>query len=122
MIDEAAREVLARRLSEMKLRHAVREIRSMDRDANMIMWRNSIWDEYHTVFLLPNAELTITLVEKNTVVASKHEIGGGPEGSKAQDVEFHYVEARVTGLDRPAHKRGGYGPSALKQAEQREDA
>jgi hypothetical protein len=121
-MDEAAREVLSRRLSEMKLRQAIREIRSMDRDANMVMWRNSMWNEYHTKFLLPNAELTIILVEKNTVVNSKHEIGGGPEGAKAQDVDYHYVEARVTALERPAHKRGGYGPSALKQATEREDA
>lgn len=121
-MDEAAREDLARRLSDMKLRQAIREIRSMDHDVNMVMWRNSIWDEYHTKFLLPNAGLTIILVEKQTLAASDHEIGGGPEGSKSQNVEFHYVEARVTDLERPAHKRGGYGPSALKQAAQREDA
>ncbi len=122
MMDDTARQDLARQLGEMTVRKAMRTVRGMERDANMIMWRNAIWHEYHTVFLLPTEGLTITLVEKNTVVASEHEIGGGPEGSKAQDVEFTYIEARVTELERPAHKRGGFGPSALKQAEQREES
>lgn len=121
-MDEAARQDLAQQLGEMKIRKAMRTVRNMDRDANMIMWRNAVKDEYHTVFLLPNEGVIVTLVEQNSVSASERKIGGGPQGLKAQNVEFTYVEARVTDLERPAQKRGGSGPSPLKRAELRTDA
>lgn len=104
-MDEAEREALARELSAMKMNHAQRRIRELDRQANMVIWRNSIWDEYHTVFLLPNLGLEVTLVEQATAAPSKRTIGGGPQGSKALKFEYRYVGARVRPLERPAFKR-----------------
>ncbi len=118
-MDDAAREALAQRLSGMKFRKAIREMKNLDRDANMVFYQNSIWDEYQTLFLLPNEGIQITLVERGLVSPSNHEIGGGPSGYKASNKVFEYVEARVEPLDRPAHKRGGSGPSAMKQAVER---
>jgi hypothetical protein len=104
-MDDATREALARELSALKLKDAQRKIRDLDRQANMVFWRNSIWDEYHTVFLLPNVGVQVILVEQATATPSKRRIGGGPEGSTAQKFEYRYVEARVTPLERPAFKR-----------------
>ncbi len=117
-MDESAREQLAERLSKMKLRHAMREMRSIDPNANMVTWRNSIWDEFHTIFLLPNEGVEVRLIEKSTVKESKRnrEIGGMPSGVMSRSAEYEYVEARVTALDRPAFKRGGTGPSPMKHS------
>lgn len=115
-MDDAAREALTQRLSDMKMQKAMREIQRLDRDANMVFWQNSIWDEFQTLFLLPNEGIQITLVQKATTSQSDHEIGGGPAGYKASDREFDYVGARVEPLSRPAYKRGGIGPSPMKRA------
>lgn len=119
-MDESAREQLAERLTNMSLRHAMREMRSIDPKANMVTWRNSIWDEFHTIFLLPNEGVEVRLIEKSTVKESKRnrEIGGVPSGVKSRNAEYEYVEARVAPLARPAFKRGGTGPSPMKHAEQ----
>ena len=101
-MDESARAQLAQRLKTLSLNNARKEIRALDPDAGMAFWRNTIWDEYHTLWLLPNAGLSVTLVEKEDLRDSTREIGGGPQGSKAQKAEFRYVEARVEPLDRPA--------------------
>ncbi len=113
-MDEAARKQLAQRLGAMKMNEARREIRKLDHDANMVFWRNAIWDEYHTLYLLPNEELSITLVEKTNLQEGTRNIGGGPSGTHAIQIDYHYVEARVEPLERPAHKRGNSGPSPLK--------
>lgn len=115
-MDEAAREQLARRLSAMKLSDVRKEIRALDRDAVLKFYRNSIWDEYHTLWLLPNVGVSITLVEKIRVRDSNRTVGGGPRGWKAKKTEYVYVEARVEPLERPAHKRGGSGPVAARSA------
>jgi hypothetical protein len=94
-MDDAQREQLAARLQAMDLRKAIREIRTLDNDANMKFWRNSIWDEYQTVFELPKLGVKVILVEKGTFEESKREVGGGPTGWKAQKAEYEYVEARV---------------------------
>jgi len=111
-MDEVAREQLARRLSAMKLSDVRKEIRALDRDAVLKFYRNSIWDEYHTLWLLPNAGVSITLVEKVRFKDGKKEVGGGPRGMKAKETAFVYVGARVEPLTRPAHKRRGSGPGA----------
>ena len=121
MIDEAAREQLARRLSAMKIKDVRKEIRALDPDAILKYYRNAIWDEYHTLWVLPNAGLSITIVERATVSDSNKEVGGGPRGMKARKVEFVYIETRVEPLLRPAYKRGGTGPvPAIAAARQRD--
>lgn len=100
-MDEAARDQLARRLSAMSLKDVRKEIRALDPAANMAFWRNAIWDEYHTLWLLPNAGISVTLVEKATFENSRHAIGGGPRGTKATKANFRYIEARVAPLERP---------------------
>jgi hypothetical protein len=120
-MDEAAREQLARRLSAMKLSDVRKEIRALDRDAVLKFYRNSIWDEYHTLWLLPNAGVSITLVEKIRLRNGKKEVGGGPRGMKAKEAEYVYVEARVEPLTRPPHKRGGSGPVAAMSGARQHD-
>jgi hypothetical protein len=117
-MDEAEREQLAQRLSAMSsLREAQKELRALDPDADMKFWRNSIWGEYHTLFTLPNAGLSITLIETDEVKNSQRKIGGGPRGSKAEKITYHYKGARVEALTHPAHKRGGTGPSPFAHRE-----
>lgn len=118
-MDDAAREALAQRLSAMDFRAAVREMRAIDPGANMVFWRNSMWDEFLTRFLLPNAQLTVTLVEKRNVTESKKRFGGVPTNNKVQKFDYEYVGARVEPLDRPAYKRGGTGPSPMKRLSER---
>jgi hypothetical protein len=96
---ETEREVLARHLSNLALGDAIREIGNVDCDANMVMWRNPTGDEFHTVFLLPNAELTITLVEKNIGVSSAH-----GTGAKARSSDIRYIDVRITDLERVVFK------------------
>ena len=116
-MDEAEREQLAQRLSAMSLRDAQKELRALDPDADMKFWRNSIWGEYQTLFTLPDARLSVTLIEAQKVEDTQKKIGGGPRGSKAQKIEFHYQGARVEPLTHPAHKRGSTGPSPLARQE-----
>lgn len=104
MTEETEREVLARHLSNLAFGDAIREIGHVDCDANMVMWRNPTGDEFHTVFLLPNAELTITLVEKNTVVCSENGIGEALKGVKARHSDIRYVDVRITDLERVVFK------------------
>ena len=116
-MDEVAREQLAKRLSAMKFKQVRREIRALDPEAELKFYRNSVRDEYHTLWVLPNAGVSITLVEKVKVQETNRAIGGGPRGWRARKVEFNYIEARVEPLARPAHKRGATGPSPAVQNE-----
>lgn len=100
-MDEAAREQFAQHLSAMALKEVRREIRSLDPDADMTFWRNAVQDEYHTLWLLPNAGISITLVEKVEFKNLSRSIGGGPGQWKGQKAEYRYLEARVKPLDRP---------------------
>ncbi len=119
-MDEAARDQLARRLSAMSLNDARKEIRALDPQAELKFYRNAIWDELHTLWLLPNAGLSITLVEKDKEKVLSEQAGGTPRGTKKLGVDFTYVEARVAPLDRPAFARVGRGPLSDPLAEQRE--
>jgi hypothetical protein len=121
VIDEATREQLARRLSAMKLKDVRKEIRALDPDAILKYYRNAMWDEYHTLWVLPNAGLSITIVERATISDSNKEIGGGPRGMKAKKVEFVYMETRVEPLLRPAYKGGETGPGAAGYAARQRD-
>jgi len=117
-MDEAAREQLAKRLSAMRLREAQHALRQLDPQAEMKYWRNAVRHEYHTLWVLPQQEIVVTLVERESRSPSNREIGGGPRGSKAVRTSYEYVEARVTALNRPPHKRGAHGPSPLKRLEE----
>lgn len=120
-MDEAAREQLAQRLSAMSLKDARREIRVIDPDAILKFYRNSVWHEYHTLFVLPNAGLSVILVEEESVEIMDKQSGGASRGVKKEAVDYHYIEARVEPLTRPAYKRGGTGPSSrLQMSRQRE--
>ncbi|MCL4237951.1 MAG: hypothetical protein KJ047_06850 [Anaerolineae bacterium] len=112
MSDQAAHEQLARRLSAMKLKDVRKEIRALDSGAILKYYRNAIWGEYHTLWVLPNAGLSITLVERADVSDSNKEVGGGPRGMTAKKVEYVYIETRVEPLLRPAYRRGETGPAA----------
>lgn len=118
-MDEAAREQLAQRLSDMSLKNVRKEITALDPDADMKYFRNAIWDEYHTLYLLPHAGLSITLVEKDQTSNSTRKIGGGPRGWTAKKVSYQYVGARVDLLNRPAYPRTiGELPPALEGHEE----
>ncbi|MCZ7539354.1 MAG: hypothetical protein M5U29_05460 [Anaerolineae bacterium] len=121
MIDQAAHEQLARRLSAMKLKDVRKEIRALDPDAILKYYRNAMWDEYHTLWVLPNAGLSVTIVERATVSDTNKEIGGGPRGMKAKKVEYVYSETRVEPLLRPAYRRGEMGPAPSAAAVRRGD-
>jgi hypothetical protein len=114
-MDGTAREQLAQRLSALSFKDAQKEIRALDPDADMKYFRNAMWHEYHTLFTLPNAGLSVALVEKEQLEESRHRIGGGPRGLRAEKAAFTYTEARVEPLTRPAHKRGSTGPAPLLQ-------
>jgi hypothetical protein len=121
-MDDDARSQLAQRLSALSFKDARKEVRALDPQADMKYWRNAIWDEIHTLFTLPNAGLSVSLVEKAESKNSNRTIGGGPRGLKGKKVTYKYVEARVELLDRPAHKRGSTGPSPLKLLHAQETA
>ncbi len=105
-MDETAREKLAQRLSALSLKDARKEIYRMDPDSELKFFRNSIWDEYHTLFLMPNQGLSVTLVEKRDKdTLSKADPASATKNRKKQAIDYNYVEARVAPLARPALKR-----------------
>jgi hypothetical protein len=97
-MDETERQDLARRLSEMKFKDVRKELRRIDPDADLKVYRNSMWDEYHTLYVLPNADLSVTLVEKMDLDETDIPVASGPGDQKKLKREFNYVEARVTPL------------------------
>jgi hypothetical protein len=94
-MDDTQRAQLAERLQAMDMRKAMREIRALDKDANMKFWRNSMWHEIQTVFELPTLGVKVILVEKGVFKEIDREVGGGPNGLKARKAEYEFVEARV---------------------------
>jgi len=103
-MNEAERRQLADRLSGLSLKHARQEIRKLDRDADLKYFRNSMWDEYHTLWLLPNQGLSITLVEKADIDQLDKRDFSGPPSRHKEAVSYEYVEARVEPLARPVAK------------------
>jgi hypothetical protein len=99
-MDESEREQLAQRLSALSFSDARKEILRLDPDANLKYWRNAIWHEYHTLFLLPNAGLSITLVEEQEQKKTNELDDGAanPKRHKKIDVLYSYLEARVEPL------------------------
>ncbi|MBN1966013.1 MAG: hypothetical protein JW910_15295 [Anaerolineae bacterium] len=99
-MDDAEREQLARRLSALSLKEARSEIRRLDSKADLKYYRNSRWDEYHTLFVLPDKGLSITLVEKIDHKALDKRDYSGPPDRKRLETDYRFVEARVAPLDR----------------------
>lgn len=103
-MNETERRQLADRLSGMSFKNAHREMRRIDRDAVLKYFRNSIWDEYHTLWLLPNEGVEITLVEKADVDTLDKRDYSGPPSRRKLGVKYEYAEARVEPLERPVAK------------------
>jgi len=103
-MNETERQQLADRLSGMSFRNAHREMRRIDRDAVLKYFRNSMWDEYHTLWLLPNEGLEITLVEKADVGMLNKRDFSGPPTRRKEGVAYEYAEARIEPLERPVAK------------------
>jgi hypothetical protein len=108
-MNDSEREQLAQRLSALSLNDARKEILRLDRDANLKYWRNTIWDEYHSLFVLPNAGLSITLVEEQDRRGTDQadDSSANSRRRKNQKIAYDYIEARVTPLTRPATNSGG---------------
>ena len=85
-LSEQERQQLAEKLAEMSYKQARKEVRRLDPDADLKMWRNSVGhNEMHTMYELPNLNSRVILVE-----AMHHE----DKGDRTL-VEYIYVEARV---------------------------
>lgn len=100
-MDESERQQLAQRLSAMSMKDARKEMLRLDSKATVEYFRNSYWDEYHTLYLLPNAGLSITLVEKSSMKDMDRATASSRGDQKVQKVTFKYIEARVDQLTRP---------------------
>lgn len=103
-MNDAERQQLADRLSGLTFSQAHREIRKIDRDAVLKHYRNTMWDEYHTLWLLPNKDVAITLVEKSDIDTLNQREYGGPPWQRRLGVTYQYVGARVEPLERPVAK------------------
>jgi hypothetical protein len=101
VMDAVERERLAQRLSTLSLKDARREMRRLDPGAELTIFRNSMWGEYHTVFVLPTVSVKVILVERVDLKQMDLPEYSGPRGArKRQAVEYSYIEARVQSLNR----------------------
>ncbi len=105
-MDDIERQELARRLSALSPKDVRKELRRLDPAADMKFFRNSVWDEYQTLYVLPNAGIGVTVVEKADVDEMNAVVHSSYRDQKKEKVSYHYVEARVASLDsRRAPKR-----------------
>lgn len=80
------RQKLAEKLAGMTYKKARKEVRRLDENADLRMWRNSVGhEEWHTMYVLPSLEIKVVLVEKATFE---------DQGQKVK-VDWFYTEARV---------------------------
>lgn len=91
-MNEHERQALAEHLAKLSYKKARAEIRRLDTAATLKYWRNSIGNEWHTAYDLPNVGVRVTLVEK-------------PQReplhlSNLEKVTPIYIEARVEPLRR----------------------
>jgi len=100
-MNDVERQQLTDRLSGLSFNEAHREVRKIDREAVLKHYRNSVWDEYHTLWLLPNEGLEITLVEKSDIDTLNQREYGAPPGQRRLGVTYQYVGARIEPLARP---------------------
>ncbi|HML25069.1 MAG TPA: hypothetical protein PKD09_25680 [Aggregatilinea sp.] len=102
-MNETERDQLAQRLSAMSWKDARKEMRRIDPDAVMKLFRNSYHDEYRTLYLMPNQGISVTLVEKQDADVTDKPVISAP-GEKKMSVSYDYVGARVAPLERPVSK------------------
>ncbi len=87
MLTEAERQKLAEKLAGLSYKGARKELRRLDPDANLKFWRNSLKNETHTAYELPNLGVRVILVERHDA---------RPISDKTlQKVKYYYTEARV---------------------------
>ncbi|MCI0708872.1 MAG: hypothetical protein L0154_01805 [Chloroflexi bacterium] len=80
------RQKLAEKLAGMSYKKARKEVRRLDDNADLRLWRVSVGDdEWHTTYVLPNLEVKVVLVEKAAFE---------DQGAKVK-VDWFYTEARV---------------------------
>jgi hypothetical protein len=85
-MNEKERQQLAEKLAAMTYDKARKEVKRLDPDADLKLWRTSVNDsEYHTTYDCPNLEARVILVEEMREF-DKH--------GKVM-AEYYYVEARV---------------------------
>jgi len=98
-LSEEDMQAMADKLVGLKVNKARRQIRRLDPDSQLEMYRVGVHDELLTRFILPNLGVSITLVEDPSLVPE-----GDAEKLKATDsfVKFKaadtFVEARVEAL------------------------
>ena len=91
-MNEQERQTLAEHLAKLNYKKARAEIRKLDASAKLKYWRNSVKNEWHTLYELPTVGIKVTLVE----VAEREPI----HLSTLEKVSPVYVEARVEPLKR----------------------
>ncbi|HEX3049508.1 MAG TPA: hypothetical protein VHP83_02555 [Aggregatilineaceae bacterium] len=79
-MDEAERQQFAQRLSALSLKDARKELMKLDRSLKLKYYRNSIWDEFHSLYLLPQLGVSVTLVEKEDRDAMTTGVAASPGG------------------------------------------
>lgn len=87
------RQELAEKLANLSYKAARKEIRRLDTDANLKIWRNGVRREIHTMYELPNLGVRVILVEEKSAVPI-------PDTRK-EKVDYAYVEARVEAWTAP---------------------
>lgn len=91
---------IAKRLNNLSFNGARKEIYRLDSDADLKYWRNAIGDEYHSLFVLPNAGLSITLVEEQDQrpLNQDDDNSADPKNRRRLKVRYSYADARVEPL------------------------
>lgn len=87
MLNENERQQLAEKLADLPLGKARKEIRRLDSDANLKVWRNSVQRELQTVYELPNLGVRVILVEQPQTKPI--------EGVHKVKMTYFFTEARV---------------------------
>jgi hypothetical protein len=87
ILSEQDQQELAQKLAKMNYRKARKEIRRLDPEADLKIWRNAVGPETHTMYELPTFGIRVILVEE------RH--GKTKEGRKGIMMNYLYTEARV---------------------------
>lgn len=86
-LSEADRQKLAEKLAKLSYQAARKEIRRLDVDADLKVWRNGVRHELHTMYECPNLGVRVILVEEGKTRPI-------PESDLVKK-DYYYVEARV---------------------------
>lgn len=86
-LSEADRQKLAEKLAKLSYQAARKEIRRLDIDADLKVWRNGVRHELHTMYECPNLGVRVILVEEGKIRPI-------PESTLVKK-DYYYVEARV---------------------------